>query len=98
MKYLQINWKSRTLIVLLISVLISVLLISLELTSWAEQINQQGFSHGDSDGERPNIPSGMIYILPFVKIIVLMGVPMLVSLLLIKCPAMLKRVMSKKTH
>ena len=94
MKYLQINWKSRVLITLVISLFISTLIVSLELTSWADQINLQGFSHGGED--KPNIPSILMYILPFVKVIVLVGATLFLTLGLMKVPALLKSVASKK--
>ncbi|MDO6840497.1 hypothetical protein Q4602_13505 [Paraglaciecola chathamensis] len=88
MKYLQYHWKSRTFVVLAISIVVSILLISLELTDWAAQINQQGYSHG-SEGK--GIPSALRYILPFVKELVLIGVPLLLSLLLMKVLRWLRR-------
>jgi len=88
MKYLQYHWKSRTFVVLAISIVVSTLLISLELTDWAAQINQQGYSHG-SEGE--GIPSVLRYILPFAKELVLIGVPLLLSLLLMKVLRWLRR-------
>ena len=96
MKHLQINWKFRTIIILVVSSVISVLMISLELTSWAEQINQQGnLPHGDGKG-KGDMPAILRYILPFVKEIVLIGVPLFITLGLIKLTALLKRVMAKK--
>ena len=55
-----------------------ILLVSLEWTSWAEQINAQGYSHGDGEG-RGNMPTILRYILPFVKELILIGVPMLIT-------------------
>lgn len=84
MKYLQHRWQSRLLMVMLVSLLVSALLVTLELTGWAEQINQQGYSHGDGDGGERSIPAALMYILPFVKEFILIGVPMLLTLLWIK--------------
>ncbi|WP_191602415.1 hypothetical protein [Marinomonas algicola] len=78
MKHLQYRWKSRLSFALFVSIVLSILMVTLELTPWAEQINHEGYSHGDE--EEPSIPSVMIYILPFVKEIVLIGVPMLLTL------------------
>ncbi|REG82902.1 hypothetical protein [Marinomonas pollencensis] len=83
MKYLAVNWKLRVTIIFLVSICISSLLIALDQTGWAAQINQQGFSHGE-EGGKPNFPVILIYILPFIKEIVLMGVPMLLALLVMK--------------
>lgn len=91
MKHLQYHWKSRTLVVLVISIVISMLLVLLESTDWAAQINQQGYSHGGEDGEGKGIPSVLRYILPFVKELVLIGVPLLLSLLLMKVLTWFKR-------
>ena len=95
MKYLQYHWKSRTCVVLLISVVISMLLISLELTDWAAQINQQGYSHGGEGGEGNKIPSFLRYVLPFVKELVLIGGPLLLTLLVLKLSSITKRKMQK---
>lgn len=99
MKYLQYNWKSRVLVILIISIIVSALMVTLELTDWAEQINLQGYSHGsDSEGDkqRANIPPALMYILPFVKEIVLIGVPMLLTLLILKLSSMLKRTFKRR--
>ncbi|WP_413699555.1 hypothetical protein ACLKMH_19245 [Psychromonas sp. KJ10-10] len=89
MKYLAHQWKFRFTLILLISIMLSVLLVQLDLTLWAEQINQQGFSHGVEEGKK--MPSALKYILPFVKEIVLICVPMFITLLLMKFWASLKR-------
>ncbi|MCT8985563.1 hypothetical protein [Shewanella phaeophyticola] len=78
MKYLQYQWKPRLCYVLAISIFVSILLVSLEWTSWAEQINAQGYSHGDGEG-KSKMPSILMYILPFVKELILIGVPMLIT-------------------
>lgn len=82
MKYLQYQWKPRSVIVLVVSIVMGVSMVLLELTDWANQINEQGFSHGD--GEGPDIPSVLKYVLPFIKEIILIGVPMSISLLIMK--------------
>ncbi|XPF93231.1 hypothetical protein ACM9HF_14535 [Colwellia sp. RE-S-Sl-9] len=84
MKYLQYRWQSRLFVVALVSCLLSVLLVGLEFTGWAEQINQLGYSHGENEGGERNIPAAMMYILPFIKEFVLIGVPLLLTLLWIK--------------
>jgi hypothetical protein len=96
MKYLKFNWMSRVVIIFVISILVSALLVSLELTNWADQINEQGYSHGNIDGENSNIPSIMMYALPFVKELILIGIPLFLTLGLMKMPALLKRVASKE--
>lgn len=83
MKYLQYQWKSRLFYVLAISILVSVMLVSLEWTSWADQINMQGYTHGDGEG-KGKMPSILMYILPFVKELILIGVPMLITVALAK--------------
>lgn len=91
MKHLTIQWKSRTSIVLVVSLLVSLLLITLELTDWAGEINHQGYSHGSPDGEKPSIAPILMYILPFVKEIVLIGIPLLFTLGIIKLSGLIKR-------
>ncbi len=92
MKHLKQQWKTRTSIVFVVSVLVSLLLVSLELTDWAAQINQQGYSHGAAEGEKPKIASILMYILPFVKELILIGVPMLLALGIAKLLGLIKRV------
>lgn len=66
-------------------------MVSLELTDWAKQINQLGFSHGVGEDDKKSIPVAMMYILPFIKEFILIGVPMLLTLLWIKVFRKLKR-------
>lgn len=96
MKHLKQQWQSRTAIVLLVSVIISLLLVTLELTDWAAQINLAGYSHGSPDGEKPNIAPILMYILPFVKELVLIGVPMLLTLGLVKVYGLITRLFKGK--
>jgi len=99
MKHLKINWKSRATLLLVVSIIISLLMILLELTSWAEQLNQQGnLPHGDAHGHgggkgKGEMPSILRYILPFVKEIVLIGVPLFITLGLMKLTALCKRML-----
>ena len=95
MKHLKQQWQSRTSIVLIVSALVSLLLVSLELTDWAAQINQQGYTHGAADGEKPNIAPVLMYILPFVKELILIGVPMLLTLGIIKLFGLIKRLVKR---
>lgn len=88
MKYLAYRWRARGIVVVSISILLSVLLILLDRTDWAAHINQQGYLHG---GEGNKIPIFLRYILPFVKELVLIGVPLLLTLLFLKIFGMLKR-------
>ncbi|WP_440874188.1 hypothetical protein [Thalassotalea sp. PLHSN55] len=90
MKYLKVHWRQRVFLLSLVSVSISLLMISLELTDWAQQINELGFSHGDNENNGKSIPSAMRYILPFVKELVLIGVPMGLALLWLKILRKLK--------
>jgi len=92
MKYLKTQWKFRLFVVLLLSTLLSIALVSLELTSWATQINQQGYSH--SDGNRKVAPI-LMYILPFVKELVLVGIPLIITLLYLKLFDLIKQVFAK---
>ena len=88
MKYLRYQWKSRFTLILLTSIILGLLLVQLDLIPWAEQINQQGFSHDGEEGKK--IPSALMYILPFVKEIVLICVPMFVTLFFMKFYATIK--------
>ncbi|KPV90529.1 hypothetical protein AN395_03123 [Pseudoalteromonas sp. P1-30] len=96
MKHLKQQWKTRTSIVLVVSVLVSLLLVSLELTDWAAQINQQGYSHGTAECEKPKIAPILMYILPFVKELILIGVPMLLTLGIAKLLGLIKRMVKNK--
>ncbi|GIU52589.1 MULTISPECIES: hypothetical protein [Shewanella] len=94
MKHLNYRLKPRLTVALAISVVISLMLILLELTPWAEQINLQGYSHGN--GEKPDIPSYMRFILPFVKELILIGVPMLLTVFVMKFYGFLKSLYKAK--
>lgn len=93
MKYLQYRWKQRLFIVLLVSITMSVLMIDLELTDWAVNINQTGYSHGDNDA-KSNIPKILMYVLPFIKEMILIGVPLFLTLIWIKIGNKIKRMCS----
>ncbi|MCM2680312.1 hypothetical protein [Echinimonas agarilytica] len=100
MKYLKQSWQRRTLIVMCISVLVSVCMIALENTQWADHINQVGYSHGaeeqgPAEGGKRNMPSYMMYILPFVKEIVLIGVPLLITIGWLKLAGLVKTLMKR---
>lgn len=98
MKHLKVNWQTRTLIILAVSIAISLLLVSLELTSWAEQINLQGELHSEGGEGKPNMPAVLKYFLPFVKEIVLICVPLFLTLGLMKLSRRLKRVIAKNKY
>ncbi|MEH6713065.1 MAG: hypothetical protein V7733_17775 [Paraglaciecola polaris] len=91
MKYLQYQWKTRLVVVLLISIGVSILLMGLDVTPWAQQINLRGYSHGADEGEGPNIPSFLLYVLPFVKELILIGIPLLLTLLWLKLTQVIRR-------
>lgn len=95
MKYLQHHWRSRLFIVILVSILVSAFMMTLELTGWAEQINQVGYSHDNEEPNKQTIPPAMMYILPFVKEIILIGVPLLLTLIWLKLLNKLKSVIKK---
>lgn len=96
MKYLQKHWQSRTTIVLITSIIIGILLATLDLTTWAEQINQQGYSHGAGEEGARKIPAIMRYILPFVKEFILIGVPLLITLGWLKISKIVKGLFKTK--
>jgi len=96
MKHLKQQWKTRTSIVLIVSVLVSLILVTLERTDWAMQINLQGYSHGSPEGEKPNIAPILMYILPFVKELILIGVPMLFTLGVAKLAGLIKGMFKNK--
>ncbi|QIZ77935.1 hypothetical protein [Ferrimonas lipolytica] len=96
MKYLQQDWQARTAIIVLVSVVISIAMIALELTPWAEQINLQGYEHGGGKEGKKSMDSALIYILPFVKVLVLTGVPLLITLIVLKVTNTIKRWLRRK--
>ena len=96
MKHLKQQWKTRTSIVLIVSVLVSLIFVTLERTDWAMQINLQGYSHGSAEGEKPNIAPVLMYILPFVKELILIGVPMLLTLGVAKLAGLIKGMFKNK--
>ncbi|MDO6694249.1 hypothetical protein Q4574_13225 [Aliiglaciecola sp. 3_MG-2023] len=83
MKFVKKNWKSRSTIVVGISLLVGILMIALEQTQFAIDINSAGWHHGGEGEGRPNIPGAVLFILPFVKALALIGVPLLVARLIV---------------
>ena len=71
MEFIARHWKSRTLTILFLSTLISLLVWSLEFTDWAATVSS--LPQNDEHGERP--PGALMMVLPFVKVLVLMTVP-----------------------
>jgi hypothetical protein len=88
MKHLTYQWKSRVIIILAVSVIISALLVLLDTTEWAQQINIEGFSHDAEEGKK--MPLSLMFILPFIKEVILIFVPMFLTLLVIKVFSIIK--------
>lgn len=84
MKHLHVAWKPRLAVILSVSLLLGVFIMTLDQTSWAEHINLQGYSHDGEEGEGRAMPTVLRYILPFVKEFVLIGIPMILTILLTK--------------
>ena len=77
MKFLNKNWKSRSAIIIVVSVLTGLLMMTLEHTQFASNINASGWHHGGEG--KPDIPGIVLFILPFIKALVLIGVPLLLA-------------------
>lgn len=77
MKYVKEEWKFRVTIVLSVSIVVSVLMVMLDQTQWATNINAMEWHHGGEG--KPDIPTIVLFILPFVKAIVLIGLPFLLA-------------------
>ncbi|MBT3135038.1 hypothetical protein KL866_07965 [Alteromonas sp. ALT199] len=94
MKFIKKDWKSRTAIVVGISVCIGLLMITLEQTQFAQDINAAGYQHGGEG--KPDIPAAILFILPFIKALVLIGVPLLIARLLASILRLVSRKGSRK--
>lgn len=94
MKFIKINWKFRAAIVVGISVCIGLLMIALEQTQFAKDINVAGYQHGGEG--KPDIPAVILFILPFIKALVLIGVPLLIARLLANILRLVSRKVSRK--
>ena len=57
---------------------------NLELTEWAQRINEVGYSHGNKSDQKSNFPEVLKYIIPFIKELILIGAPLMLTLLWIK--------------
>ncbi len=79
MRFIKRNWKTRTLVILTLSALVSLIFYSLEFTQWAGGINEvlpvvEECIGIDCEGVRP--PSSFLMkILPFAKVLMLTLVP-----------------------
>lgn len=94
MKFIKIDWKYRTAIVVGISLCVGLLMITLEQTQFAHDINAAGYQHGGEG--KPDIPAVVLFILPFVKALVLIGVPLLIARLLANILRLVSRKGSRK--
>ena len=93
MKYLKQYWQFRTTILFLVSTAICFLLVMLEYTDWAAQINALG--NGHEEGAENDIPIVLMYILPFVKELLFIGIPMVFVLLVLKLSSKFKKYFGK---
>lgn len=96
MKFVKINWKFRSSVVVAISVILGLLMIALDQTQFANNINAAGWSHGGEGEGRPNIPSIVLFILPFVKALVLIGVPLLLARVMANILGLFSRKVAQK--
>ncbi|NDV91318.1 hypothetical protein GTH32_09020 [Alteromonas sp. 345S023] len=80
MKFLKKDWKSRSTIIVAISLLVGVLMITVDQTQFASEINAMGYHHGGEG--KPDIPAVVLFILPFIKALVLIGVPLILARLI----------------
>jgi|GEM_PF-516811 len=80
MERLTENWFSRTLIILVISCLVAWCMYYLEFTDWATAIDATPIdNNAGREGQRP--AQALLYILPFIKEVVLIGVPLALTVL-----------------
>lgn len=99
MKYLQRNWRSRLLMTLLISSLLSILLVALDQSEWAAQVNAQGMESGNGgEHHKGNKSAVLMMILPILKVMILTGVPMFLTILLMKILITFKRFTYRRTQ
>jgi hypothetical protein len=83
MTVLKRNWKSRTLWISAISIIAALIMMTLTFTDWADAMRIGGeLAIQGSDGTQPEreIPAVLMYIVPFIKEFVLIGVPMLLGI------------------
>lgn len=76
MEFLSRHWKSRTLILLLLGAIVSLLMWCLQFTEWA--LSMSALPPDTDQGERP--PAELMMVLPFVKVLVMMILPALLVL------------------
>lgn len=83
MTVLKKNWKSRTLWISAISIIVSLIMMTLTFTDWAEAMRIGGeLAIQGNEGIDPEreMPAVLMYIVPFIKEFVLIGVPMLLGI------------------
>ncbi|GMQ47257.1 hypothetical protein [Vibrio sp. 10N] len=78
MKYLTKNWKQRSAVILLISLIVSGLMWSVEFSSWAESINESAMALEPQNDEK-SAPFLFMFAMSFIKLIVLTSVPFFVT-------------------
>lgn len=78
MKYLAQNWQQRTIIIVLISLIFSGLMWTIEFSSWAESINNSAMMT-ESHSDEKSAPFIFMLVMSFVKLLVLTLVPFTVT-------------------
>ncbi|MFT6914929.1 MAG: hypothetical protein ACJAWL_001228 [Motiliproteus sp.] len=78
MRRLNKHLLQRTLLIVAIALVIATLMSGLELTAWALQINKATQSHSPQESEALAIP--LMYLLPFIKVLLFAGVPMALTI------------------
>ncbi|MGR5176137.1 hypothetical protein ACPV4B_07630 [Vibrio parahaemolyticus] len=78
MKYLSNQWKQRTTVILLVSLVLCALMWAIELSAWAEAINGSAINLEHDDGEQAMSALTLVAV-SFVKLTVLTLVPAFIS-------------------
>ena len=84
MTVLAKDWKFRMFIILLVLVVTSLLSTSLTFTTWAEEVRMAStvlVEQSSQQEEVQTIPKLLMFVVPFIKEAILIGVPLLLGLL-----------------
>lgn len=84
MTVLAKDWKFRMLIILLVLAVTSLLSTLLTFTTWAEEVRMAStvlVEQGSQQEEVQTIPKLLMFIVPFIKEAILIGVPLFLALL-----------------
>jgi len=80
MNSLKQDWIRRSAIIVFISIAVCFLMYFFEYTQWAADTNTRVVPEETREGPGGMPPKALLYILPFIKVFIFTGIPMLLTI------------------